>query len=721
MADIATGMQGLLQSLQPSPTNFTDQTTLQNQNVQQNDILLANQQRQQKAADATNALYMKTLGTVLNSDPKSLEYKQGILGLSYLNPALHDSVKTGLDTMSEDAKNQHLQDITAFHGHVTNGNYDDALDLQRSIMEADQRAGKDITADQQVFNLTKAAAAGDKGAISKLNMLSGLNYANAIGPDKYAELEKLPSDIANTEANTAKTNVEASTLIPAQANAANAEADKNTRGTVQQYTDPQTDEIKFFNDNPNAPQPPIVTKDNSVAANSIQQSTDAILGTETNAGQSDSVKNPNSSATGRGQFLDGTWKGIIKQDFPELAKGKSESEILALRKNPELAKAVANEYNKQNVYGLYNAGISPNNTAAAVAYKTGLGGGGVGTKGAGAIEILKADPSTPLNKIISPDKIAANKQTMTDNGKPITVGQYLDNVKQTLVNNGADPNQQIAVADRVNGTGSLYLNALPRGRAEVVKKVINGELPAPVGRAGLADDKALMQDVIKADPTFKATRYQALADMNNPETKQGAALVNLNTMSKHFAKIAQLAYQLNQENPGFLNVFSHAASGLTGGKTSSLVQQFKHEVNTASQEQQQFYGKETIPADENIKNIFSPEKKSSDLLIAAKQAVNNAYDRLGSYNAAFKQQAGMDIPYERLIDPDALKAKRTVDYYAGLVDPTTNNLKSPSNNDISYLLKNKDPATINHFNAVYGPGTAQQVLKDNQYQPIISN
>jgi len=69
-----------------------------------------------------------------------------------------------------------------------------------------------------------------------------------------------------------------------------------------------------------------------------------IIGVESNGNPN--AKNKRSSATGLGQFLDETWLEMIRAHRPDLSSGRSENEILELRREPKLAreiKALPNE------------------------------------------------------------------------------------------------------------------------------------------------------------------------------------------------------------------------------------------------------------------------------------------------------------------------------------------------------------------------------------------
>lgn len=64
-----------------------------------------------------------------------------------------------------------------------------------------------------------------------------------------------------------------------------------------------------------------------------------------------------SSALGLGQFLKGTWLEMMRRYHPELAQGRSDAEILELRKNPLYSQEMTRKYAEENEAKLRQAGI----------------------------------------------------------------------------------------------------------------------------------------------------------------------------------------------------------------------------------------------------------------------------------------------------------------------------------------------------------------------------
>lgn len=127
---------------------------------------------------------------------------------------------------------------------------------------------------------------------------------------------------------------------------------------------------------------------------------DKIISAES-SGNPDKANKPNktSSALGLGQFINGTWLDMIKRYRGDLAKGKSDAEILELRKNAELSKEMTAHYAAENEARLRQAGVPVTPASTYLMHFAGPGGG---------VKLLKADPDTPVESILDGNAIQAN-------------------------------------------------------------------------------------------------------------------------------------------------------------------------------------------------------------------------------------------------------------------------------------------------------------------------
>lgn len=110
------------------------------------------------------------------------------------------------------------------------------------------------------------------------------------------------------------------------------------------------------------------------------------------------AQNPRSSAFGNMQFIDSTWLDVIKKHRPDLAN-RPDAEILALRGDPVLGRAMAGHYADDNRSYLQSQGLSGDDGQVSLAHLLGPGA---------AEKVLKAPKGTPVSAVLDPNAIASN-------------------------------------------------------------------------------------------------------------------------------------------------------------------------------------------------------------------------------------------------------------------------------------------------------------------------
>lgn len=124
---------------------------------------------------------------------------------------------------------------------------------------------------------------------------------------------------------------------------------------------------------------------------------DRIIGVE--SGGNPNAKNPLSSATGLGQFIESTWLSMFKTHFPDRASSLTDAAILELRKDATLSREMVTLYLKQNAKSLQKAGIAINDANLYLSHFLGAGG---------ARALLGSAPGTIANDVLGAGQISAN-------------------------------------------------------------------------------------------------------------------------------------------------------------------------------------------------------------------------------------------------------------------------------------------------------------------------
>lgn len=120
-----------------------------------------------------------------------------------------------------------------------------------------------------------------------------------------------------------------------------------------------------------------------------------LVGTE--SGGDPNARNPLSSATGPGQFINSTWLDMMKGE-PE-AQGKTPAEILAMRTNPAISDRMTGKYADQNAAALRASGMEVTPGTIKLAHTFGP---------AGARSIISSRDNVPVAQVMTPEVMRAN-------------------------------------------------------------------------------------------------------------------------------------------------------------------------------------------------------------------------------------------------------------------------------------------------------------------------
>ncbi|MFC3692664.1 tape measure protein [Chenggangzhangella methanolivorans] len=145
----------------------------------------------------------------------------------------------------------------------------------------------------------------------------------------------------------------------------------------------------------------------SFNGDAIKDYVDRVIKVE--SGGRTNAKNPDSTATGLGQFIESTWLRLFKKLYPEQFSTMSRGAILELRKNGEISKKMIEEYAKENASALQASGNAVTEANLHLAHFLGSGG---------ANAILKAPRNGLAADYLDRDAVAANP-TILGRGKTV--------------------------------------------------------------------------------------------------------------------------------------------------------------------------------------------------------------------------------------------------------------------------------------------------------------
>ncbi len=113
--------------------------------------------------------------------------------------------------------------------------------------------------------------------------------------------------------------------------------------------------------------------------------------------------NPNSSATGLGQFIESTWLKLFRENFPDRAANMSRETILALRTDAEISKQMIDIYARDNAALLKKAGESVTEANLYLVHFLGP---------QGALKVIKAAADTSVSALLNQQAVNANKSVL---------------------------------------------------------------------------------------------------------------------------------------------------------------------------------------------------------------------------------------------------------------------------------------------------------------------
>ena len=229
-----------------------------------------------------------------------------------------------------------------------------------------------------------------------------------------------------------------------------------------------------------------VNTDSSKAdtGNPVHDTVNRIIGAE--SGGNPNAKNTKSSAEGLGQFIDSTWFYMVRKYRPDIANGKTNAQLKALKRDPAIAREMTTRYVEENAALLKKHGFPVNVRNLYVMHFLGSGEGP---------KLLRADPNQPVSSFISAQSIAANQKVLS--GK--TAQQVLDWAARAMK------------VGKGSGGGTSYVS-IPTGDPVAMEKAIR-QLPKNQQASVRANINRQISAYNEADKQRKAENTNAIMGM----------------------------------------------------------------------------------------------------------------------------------------------------------------------------------------------------------------
>lgn len=375
---------------------------------------------------------------------------------------------------------------------------------------------------------------------------------------------------------------------------------------------------------------------NDAAIGGAQAATDALHGLNSQLGptvdylsnvhgREGDTKNPHSTADGVGQFTQGTWLKLVKNDlqFSDDVKGKTDAQILQMRHDPTVANRAILAYAQTNADYLHSKGLPVN--AATVGLAHGYGPGG-------AESLMHADPNAKVETVIGA-QVAKNNGVLGQ-----TVGSVIGAFQTRFGTNQMDTNN--------NGTPSSYQI---RGRLDTAEALATAQAQAKY------PGNQTMVDQYVAKATSQITHQAAMAADNESVAFQNLAQVagdqqiqDLPTLLKTVPNGLQMYNTLPQSQRTSLQAaIHHNATEITSSREANIVQ-LNGMWGSRSENPQAFLNADIANLDLPLSQKIDFLKKQSEL-----RGKPQAADPQAKQLVAITRTP----EYKALIGPDALNIK----------------------------------------------------------------
>jgi hypothetical protein len=273
---------------------------------------------------------------------------------------------------------------------------------------------------------------------------------------------------------------------------------------------------------------------------------DRILGVE--SGGDPLATNDESSATGAGQFINSTWLAVVGRYRPDLAEGRTNADILALRTDAALSREMTDRLASENAAALADAGHTASGANLYLGHFLGP---------SGAIGVLEAAPDTPIREaLIAGGMTARQADAAIDANKTVLEGKSAGDVRGWARRKMGNTADTASLIEEAMWDPDLPLSPEDRrryvGYANAEFNRVDAEQKHTSGVAQEAYERSIIDAAAEVSPIF--ARSDIEGDPRLTESTRNTLLKAYDTAAKDLIT-QQRAYDRFASGDGSFNPF----------------------------------------------------------------------------------------------------------------------------------------------------------------------
>lgn len=261
-----------------------------------------------------------------------------------------------------------------------------------------------------------------------------------------------------------------------------------------------------------------------------------VVKAENSTGRAD-ARNPASTATGNGQFIESTWLNLFRKYFPQEAENMGRDAILELRKNADVSAKLIELYARENAAALQKSGQAVTEANLHLAHFLGADG---------AVKVLKSAAGTKVASVLSAAAVNANPTILGNGATRESVLAYADRRAGGTSRGGVGETTQAAMETEaaLRKIEQDRLDAQDKFNAKIDDENEKRQLgiKSMQGQLGLVDAALLAEQKKQAVAEAVLAKQQEIDKLNADRTAKGLPTLEFSDAQRHEIERTTAAY-----------------------------------------------------------------------------------------------------------------------------------------------------------------------------------